>query len=353
MFFGAGNILFPLSLGQSTQNMSLFAAAGLLFTAVVLPFLGLIVMTKFKGEYRLFFDKLGYLPGLFAASTIMLLLGPLGSTPRCIALSYASLKIFFPWLSSYLFSLASCLLIYFCTIQKRKVTTLLGYILTPSLLIALGAMVVFGMGREVKIDSSLSSLQAFKMGVQEGYYTMDLLAAFFFSSVIFQSIQQDAVELTCKRVELWALQASLIGASLLSIIYCSFCLLAAQHSKALENVAADQLLSFLAYRILGENAAIVASLIVSLACLSTAIALIAVFAEFIHSYASRGKIGYRSALVLSLSTTFAMANLRLEGIMSFLSPLLQILYPLLILLVLLNLGSLFSPLKKRRSLEKS
>ena len=49
MFFGSGNLVFPLSIGYYSANSWLLGFLGLLLTGVVLPFLGLFVIKLHKG----------------------------------------------------------------------------------------------------------------------------------------------------------------------------------------------------------------------------------------------------------------------------------------------------------------
>src|ERR1700727_336927 len=92
MFFGAGNIIYPLAVGQYAGDKNLFAMLGLILTAAVMPIAGVIAMILFDGNYRQFFGRLGRIPGFLLALIIISLLGPLGSAPRCIALSYSTIK---------------------------------------------------------------------------------------------------------------------------------------------------------------------------------------------------------------------------------------------------------------------
>lgn len=120
MFFGAGNIIFPLAVGQYAGDKNFFAMSGLILTAAIMPIVGVVAMILFDGNYRQFFGRLGKVPGFLLALIIISLLGPLGSTPRCIALSYTTLKSSFPELSSALFSAIACGII-FC-LQCGKIT---------------------------------------------------------------------------------------------------------------------------------------------------------------------------------------------------------------------------------------
>lgn len=339
MFFGAGNILFPLTLGQATQDMGSIAIIGLLLTAVALPLSGLIAMTWYDGDYRRFFARLGVVPGLLAALIVMVLLGPLGSTPRCIALAYSTIKVSYASLSPLWFSLASCGIVYLCTVRRRRLMDMLGVVLTPWLLLTLGCIVAAGIfDAPSSAKTHLAATEAFGMGLTKGYYTMDLLAALFFSSVIIQGVKRDlgnnaAPELVRRRT----LQACFIGGSLLTIVYIAFCFVAAHHSSYIGDPSPDKLLGALTLHLLGPYAGLIASATVSLACLTTAIALLAVFAEFLSSYVCKDKISYHTALVISLLITFLVANVELVGIMAFLEPVLEILYPILIALTAYNI----------------
>lgn len=342
MFFGAGNILFPLALGQATQDMSAFAITGLLLTAVALPVSGLIAMTWYDGDYRRFFERLGSVPGMLIALLIMLLLGPLGSSPRCIALAYATVKVSFPDLAPLWFSGLSCILIYLCTVRHRRIMDLLGAILSPWLLLILGILIVAGiMTAPETAISELSPRSAFSLGLTEGYYTMDLLAAFFFSSVIIRGVRSDLGKDgdSPEKVNRRTIQAGFIGAALLAIVYVCFAYVAAHHTSHIEGLSTDRLLGALSLHLLGPYAGIVASATVALACLTTAIALISVFAEFLSWYVCKSKISYHTALVCSLIVTFGVSTIEITGIMAFLAPILEILYPVLIGLTFFNLLS--------------
>ena len=82
MFFGAGNVVFPLDLGRTAGHMNFYAIAGLLITAVGVPFTGLLTMFLFEGNYTKFFERIGKVPGFVLAAFIMALIGPFYAMPR-------------------------------------------------------------------------------------------------------------------------------------------------------------------------------------------------------------------------------------------------------------------------------
>ena len=120
MFFGAGNVVFPLVVGQAAGDQTVFAMLGLLITAVGVPFLGLLAILLFQGNYQKFFARAGKVPGFVLAAAIMLLIGPFGGLPRCIALSYSTINVSWPVISFGAFSFLSCAVIFLCTCRKNR-----------------------------------------------------------------------------------------------------------------------------------------------------------------------------------------------------------------------------------------
>lgn len=341
MFFGAGNVVFPLVVGQTTGDQTLFALLGLLLTAVGVPFLGLIAILLFQGDYQQFFARSGKIPGFLLATLIMLLIGPFGGLPRCIALSYSTLKLSWPLLHFGFFSLASCLIIFLFTYKKSRMLSLMGYVLTPFLLFSLALIVAIGLWTgETSTPSSLTAGQSFWHGFMEGYNTMDLLASFFFSAIIYNTLKQESKVSTPQdehHLFILSLKASCIGGGLLALVYVGFSLVAAWHASSLTITNQGELLGALTLKILGPYAGLVASTTIALACLTTAIALAAVFAEFLQKMLFRNKITYIQALVITLVAGFAVSLLEFTGIVTLLAPLLQVAYPALIIFTIFNI----------------
>lgn len=335
MFFGAGNIIFPLAVGQYAGDKNLFAMLGLIFTAALMPIIGVVSMLLFEGNYRQFFGRLGKIPGFILALIIISLLGPLGSTPRCIALSYTTLKSTFFNISPTLFSLLSCTLIFFCTVKKNKILSLLGLVLTPLLLTSLIIIILLGLFTPHTTHTNPEShLTLFFHGLKEGYNTMDLLAAFFFSSTILTLLKTPEQQ----KPVTTALKASLVGALLLGFIYLGFSYLAAFHGGEFIQDHKDQLLSNITYKIAGPYAGILVSITIAFACLTTAIALISAFADFVQKELFRDRFSYELILFFSLLLTFFISIFEFTQISAFLGPILEVVYPGLILLTLLNIA---------------
>lgn len=339
MFFGAGNIIFPLAIGHYAQDKTVFAIIGLLITAVAIPFTGLIAMVLYDGNYRRFFESIGKVPGFLIALFIITLLGPLGSTPRCIALAYSTFKLSAWEISPFLFNAIACVIIFLFTYQKKNIMKWLGYFLTPLLLLSLAYIIIKGLWTaETSPTIEMDNLSVFLHGLKEGYNTMDLLAAFFFSSIIVTALKESASTSSTKDLLSRALFATAIGAGLLAITYVGFSFVASYHSQELAINGMDQLLGAITLKIMGPSAGIWVCMAIALTCLTTAIALCNVFAEYIQKELFNDQISYKTALIGTLIVTFIVANFEFQGISAFLGPILEFCYPLLIALTAYNIG---------------
>lgn len=342
MFFGAGNLVFPLALGQYAQLSNFWAILGMFITAVCVPFLGVIAITFYDGDYRQFFGRLGKLPGFLVALFIMTLIGPFGAIPRCLALSYGTTKISFPNLAIEWYMLVSVIVVFLVAYRKGSLLELIGYYLTPILLFLLGLIIVMGFftGSELPTQSH-NSLDIFLHGFKEGYQTMDLLGAFFFSGVVMACLHQDVDTSNPQNYKVLfriMLKASAIGAILLSAIYVGFSYVAAFNSAPLEGLQAQQMIGAIAFHVLGPYAGVVICLAVALTCFTTAIPLASVFAEFMQKNVLNDKLGYGPCLAITCVLAYFFSIQDFSWIVKFLFPILEVIYPGLIVLSIANLS---------------
>ncbi len=338
MFFGAGNLIFPLVIGQKAGSEFPAALWGLALSAVIFPFLGLMAMMFYGGDIYLFLKRFGKWPGLAILFCLQMSQGPVGAMPRLVTLMHASIKPYLPGVSLALFSALVCAGIYFLTVRKQKVIQLLGSILTPFLLLALGVLIGmawFQPGQTVL--AAEGPLHYFGEGLKMGYQTTDLLAALLFATLVMPHLAEGTEGLQ-KSVQRQIIQhrmkwASLIAAGLLMLTYVGLCWLSANHGTGLlSQIAPEDLLYVLAVNILGPIGGIVSAIAVFLACLTTAISLGTVFADYL-----KGFLGYKTALGCTLGITAVMANLGFSGIVKIWGPILEVLYPVLIALCVYNI----------------
>lgn len=337
MFFGAGNIVFPLAIGQFALDKTPYALLGFLITAVAMPFTGLLTMFLCKGQVGTFFGRLGRIPGFLLACFTIALMGPFGCAPRCIVLAHATLSMTISGIPLVAYAAVCCLIIFGFVYKKGSLLKLIGYVLSPFKVFLLVSIIIIGFSNFPEMAAVQSEHEAgtlFWHGLTEGYNTMDLIGSFFFAPVIAASlIQKDGEE----GVNKFIFKACMIGAILLAAVYIGFCFLAYTYASELAGISADRLLGAIAVKVLGPFGGIVVSATVAVTCLTTAIALIAAFSSFVQKEVFSEKVSYTLVVVGSLLITFVVATLGFNGIAAFVGPALEMCYPVLIALTLYNL----------------
>ena len=91
MFFGAGNLIFPVHLGQMAGRNAVVAMIGFIITAVGIPIFGVaaIGITHSDGLQTLS-SKVGKGYGIFFTCLLYLTIGPLFAIPRCATVSFTT-----------------------------------------------------------------------------------------------------------------------------------------------------------------------------------------------------------------------------------------------------------------------
>jgi LIVCS family branched-chain amino acid:cation transporter len=334
MFFGSGNLVFPLQIGAASGNFWVVGFWGLFLSGVVLPFLGLFVIKLYKGSYEKFFMEIGVIPGTIIAIFTLSLLGSFGVVPRCITVAHAGVGYLFPQISLLIFSLIFSIICYLSCIKDSFMISIIGKWMTPILLGFLALLIIVGINHAPNLDyRTLETIDVLGDAVFRGYQTMDLFAAFFFSSVIFKEIQGKIKE-PISDFELLkiAIAPSLIGATLLGAIYMGFVYLGSHYANLTANVSPEMILPTIAAHILGEYAAFIIAIIIIFSCITTAIALNGIYARYICSKLKLSETGYYIILLITTLISFLVSLLDFKGIAAFLVPILQISYPALIVL---------------------
>lgn len=341
MLFGAGNVVFPLILGRDSGHQLFFGLTGFCVTAVIVPLLGLFAIMINHGDYKCLLAPLGKIPSFLIIAICMILLGPLALTPRCITISYAAVKSYMPAVPIWMFCGGCALLIFLCTIKNAFVIDLLGKFLGPlkiTLLLTIIAKGLFAPANMMPVH--LTKMEGFQMGLFSGYGTCDLLAIMFLSSLILSRLKQGLhpeQQNDARAVIKLGLQASFTGGILLSLVYAGFCLASGLHGAQLAAVDRADIFSTLTVLVLGEAGGRLANITVAIACLTTAIALTAMFAMYLHKDLSGGRLSYFASLAITTLITAAISSLGFGGIMKFMTPIIEVIYPLLIVYILGNL----------------
>jgi len=338
MFFGSGNLVFPLVIGVSTAGNAAFSTMGLIVTGVVMPFLGLLGIILFDGNWRRFFISIGKIPAFVLVFMLLSLLGPFGVIPRCILVTYGGASLWMPWLPFEVFSIIFCVITALLIWNHDRVIPIIGRVLTPWLILGVVVIILAGLMANVGSEpNGVEPVKAFMIGLFEGYQTMDLLAAFFFSAAAIEYLKRYLNKREEAMLSKWSLVACCIGAGLIALVYVGFVALGAKFSSHLVGVSPEQMLAYIASLALGKFAVPVVSVTIALACLTTATILAMLFSDFVHEDILRKRFNPHVSLVATLVISFFMSEVGFCSLRVFLGTVLEMVYPALIIFTLSNI----------------
>ncbi|MFS0560370.1 branched-chain amino acid transport system II carrier protein [Terribacillus sp. 179-K 1B1 HS] len=343
LFFGAGNLIFPALLGQQSGTNVLTANLGFVITGVGLPLLGILAFAiSGKNDLQDLASRAHPIFGLAFTIILYLSIGPLFAMPRTGTVSFEiGIQPFLPadagpWpliIYSILFFGVTC----FFSLKPAKIVDVVGKYLTPALLLFIAVLIITVLVNPIgspQEPTEAYSSGAFFKGFQEGYLTMDTLAAFVFGIIVINSVKNIGIS-DRKSILSFTTKAALIAALLLALIYTSLSYLGATSVTGiglLDNGGA--VLAGVSESYYGTLGNVLLGLIVLGACLTTSIGLVTACS----SYFSRllPKVSYNViAVVLSIFSA-VVANAGLANIIAFSVPVLTIIYPLAIVLIFLT-----------------
>ena len=351
LFFGAGNLIFPVHMGQAAGRNSVAASLGFIVTGVGLPLLGVAAMGLSRSESLAeLAGQVGKGYGRFFTVLLYLTIGPCFAIPRCATTSFtvgvepllsgSGDKI---WLLA--FSTVFFLLVLFFSLRPSGILTWVGRVINPIFLIFLSTLVVASFVNPMASVSQVApegayDAQPFLTGFLEGYNTMDTLAALAFGITIVQVLRQ----LGLGRPEDIARETCLSGVFsclLMALIYALITRMGAQSRGAYPLSANGGIaLADIAHHYFGRAGQLILAATVTLACLKTSIGLVTSCAETFSLLYPR--VSYKAWTWIFSLFPLAVSNLGLTTIISFSLPVLMFLYPLSITLILLSLlGGLF------------
>lgn len=312
MFFGAGNLIFPVHMGQEAGADVWLATLGFLITAIGLPFLGVVAIgiSRSSGLYDLATRIHPTYAKLFTV-LLYLTIGPAFALPRTATVSYQIGLAPYIGDDMQTIALAGFTFVFlalglFFSMNPGKLMTYIGKILNPLFLVFLAILLavalVSPMGEisSAPVTGDYLTMPFFK-GFTEGYNTMDALAALAFGIIVIRAMQEVGVK-EPKDIAVGMVKAGIVTVILMVIIYAFLAYVGASSLGVLPLSANGGIaLAQIAQYYFGSIGAVLLAIIVTLACLKTAVGLICAcsetFVELFPNSISYKKYAYTFALV--------------------------------------------------------
>lgn len=353
MFFGAGNLIFPAKVGLDAGSNMWSAFAGVFVTAVGIPMLAVVGLglSRSEGVVELS-QRVSRKYSLFFCTLLYLTIGPLFAIPRCASTAFSVGAVnLLPQegerLYLALFSLVFFAVVLYFSLKPGGIMTWIGKWLNPVFLVFLAVLVIAALAKPSSSISAVtpaenyaSSGSAFFRGFLEGYNTLDALAGLAFGIVVIDVVRKNGISQP-ERVAVNTAKAGIFSCLFMGLIYLFITLICAQSAPVC--AGADNggtVLGTIANHYFRSAGSVLMTLIVTFACLKTAIGLVTSCSKAFVDMFPKGP-GYTVWAVVFSLVSFGIANFGLTTIVSWCVPVLMFLYPLAITLILLSLSGKF------------
>ncbi|MEH0742049.1 branched-chain amino acid transport system II carrier protein [Vibrio cholerae] len=339
-FLGAGNIIFPPIAGQFAGDNVFPAMMGFLATAVGLPLATIIAIAVAGGSWDHLTEHLPKRAAVVMAVLIFVIIGPAFAAPRTGLVAYEmAIKPFLAdaaQMQLTMFSILFFAVAVFFAWSQGKLIDVIGKVLTPALFIGLivlaGAVFIDPQG-EILAAQGEYLTHPLQKGFLEGYNTMDTFGALMFGVLIVDALRQKGIT-SQKATSKYLISAACIAAVGLAFVYISLFYLGATSSAVA--AGADNggvVLSLYVQALFGPYGQVVLSVIVLLACLTTAIGLISACSDY---FSSLTPLSYKQWVVINGVACAVVANVGLAQLIALSVPVLFALYPVAIALIALT-----------------
>lgn len=348
LFFGAGNLIFPVLMGQLSGKNYVPALIGFLITAVGMPFLGVLAVGYSKSEDLLdMTKKIGRGYGYFFTICLYLTIGPFFALPRLSTTSFevglsSNISADKMRIALLLFTFIFYLVALILALKPNKIMTYVGKVLNPIFLVVLSILLIFAFIKPMGVASLQPVTESytaspFSKGFVEGYNTMDVLAALAFSVIVINSIRHIGVD-EPKEIVKYTIKSGVVTVILMAVIYGSLVYMGATSLGVLKPAENGGIALYdISRHFLGNMGQILLATIVTVACLKTAVGLITACSEVFNKIFP--KVSYKKFAVSIALVSFIISNVGLSQIIKLSLPVLIFLYPLSIVMIFLELSS--------------
>jgi LIVCS family branched-chain amino acid:cation transporter len=336
MFFGAGNLILPPYLGFNAGSSWVWVTLGFIITAIVIPILAIIGHAKLQGTMRDFGNKVSPYFSLVYCF-IMYIIAVTLPAPRTASVTHEmAIYPFFPELSSWVTSTIYFALAFVFAINRTRILNLIGKFLTPLIVIILLAVIVLTIlsPHEAMIISNFET--PLVSGLLEGYQTFDAIGGVVVGAVVIISLNLQGTKNYAEKKQLIINSGIIAGLGLL-LMYAGLIVSGALFSNEfMPDITRTKLLSNLSFATLGVLGNTLLSILIALACFTTAVGIITGTADFIKGLTNNSKSAYTITAIISCVLGVVIGQFDVHYIIDIALPALMFIYPITIMLILLN-----------------
>lgn len=336
LFFGAGNLILPPTLGAKSGADWWIVVLGFVLTAVTIPILAIFAHAKLQGTLYDFGKKVSPIFSTVYCMFIYAIAIAIPS-PRTAAVTHEMAVQPFFEITPLLTSIIYFVLVFVFAINRNKIISLIGKFLTPIIVLILLIIIAIAIFTSSGTVNPSTFKTPFVDGILEGYQTFDAIGGVVVGAVIIISLNLKGNDSFEARKELIT-KAGIIAGSGLLLIYGGLILSGSLLSSTfVENASRTEVLSSLSTQTLGNLGTTFLSVLVALACFTTAVGIVTGTADYIKGICKDSKTAYIATAAIASLIGVVVGSYQVDFIITLAVPALMFLYPITIVLILLNI----------------
>lgn len=341
LFFGAGNLLIPPLLGYQASGDWLWVVIGFVITGVVIPIVGILAHAKLQGTMYDFGKKVS----------------PLFSSVYCILIYTISISIPSPRTASatheiaihpffetkpLLTSVVYFGLVFVFVLNRSRIINLIGKFLTPLIVTIVLLVITIGLFSASSGMNTPKFEQPLITGFLEGYQTFDAIGAVLIGGVIIISLNLKGITSVEDKKRLIRKSGFIAGTGL-AIIYMGLIAVGAFYGAEIfvdgslsNDMQRANLLRGISTHTLGSIGTTFLSVLVSLACFTTAVGIVTGTADYFKGLFKNSHKAFVITAAVGSLAGILVGQMNFSTIIHIALPILMFIYPITIALILLN-----------------
>jgi LIVCS family branched-chain amino acid:cation transporter len=336
LFFGAGNLILPPQLGFRSGPFWWLTGLGFSISAVIIPMLGILAHARLQGSMFDFAKKISAAFSLVYCYLVYAISISLPA-PRTASVTHEMGIEPFLGTDAIWTSLIYFLLVFLLVINRSRITPLIGKFLTPAILLVLLILI----GSIFWLEPGTSGVTLLEhpvsAGILEGYQTFDAIGAVVVGGVILVSLNLENPGLESRQRFLHISRAGWMAGLGLLLLYAGLIFSGSLlQGEFPQDHSRTELLRGMSTLALGTSGNAFLSILISLACFTTAVGIITGTSDFMQSRFGGSPTAYRTTALVGCILGVLMGQLPVDYIIAVALPALMFIYPLTIVLILLN-----------------
>ena len=336
LFFGAGNLILPPLLGFQSGSLWWLVTLGFCISAVLIPILGILAHARLQGTMYDFAVKVSPLFSLIYCLLIYSISVALPS-PRTASVTHEMAVTKFVDTPSWLTSAVYFILVFIFVMNRSKIIGIIGKWLTPAILFILIAIIGLTLANPELSLRATDAVQPFSKGLLEGYQTFDAIGAVVVGGVVIISIRLNFPDASYAEMKQRIAHSGWLAGGALLLVYAGLILTGALWQGNFDlGISRTALLTGIGSSTLGTATNLFLSILIALACFTTAVGIITGASDFIKFRFGESQLAYTITALVSCLLGVLMGQFNVDYIIMVALPVLLLVYPVTIALILLN-----------------